>query len=115
MIRRNTRLPAEVKQVFKTVSEGQARVNVSVTEGDAPDPRAVSLIGNCRVTNLPEGLPKGSPVEVTYAFDKNGRVRVSARETTGGWEATLVIEGAGVLSETDIDAYATLASEYKVE
>jgi molecular chaperone DnaK len=115
MIHRNTRLPVEVKRVFRTVSEGQARVNVSVTEGDAPDPRAVSLIGNCRVTNLPAGLPKGSPVEVTYAFDKNGRIRVSACETTGGREATIEIERSGALSETDIDAYATLANDYKVE
>jgi molecular chaperone DnaK len=99
MIHRNTRLPVEVKRVFRTASEGQARVNVSVTE----------------VTNLPAGLPKGSPVEVTYAFDKNGRIRVSARETTGGREATIEIERSGALSETDIDAYATLASDYQVE
>jgi molecular chaperone DnaK len=115
MIPRNSRLPIEVKQTFKTVSDGQARVNVSVTEGDAPDPRAVALIGNCRVTNLPDNLPKGSPVEVTYAFDKNGRVRVSARETSGGKEATIEIERAGALSESQIDAYANLANEYKVE
>jgi molecular chaperone DnaK len=115
MIPRNTPLPAQAKQVFKTVSENQQRVNVSVTEGDAPEPAAVTLIGNCRITHLPERLPKGSPVEVTYAFDKNGRVRVSAREKTSGQEAAIEIERRGGLDEARIDAYTRLAKEYSVK
>ena len=41
-------------------------------EGDAPDPKACSLIGNCYIYDLPEGLPKGAPIEVTYAFRHDG-------------------------------------------
>lgn len=115
MIHRNSRLPVEIKQIFKTIHEGQARVNISVTEGDAPEPAAVTLIGNCRIVGLPEALPKGSPIEVTYAFDKNGRIKVTACDKTGGQEARIEIERRGGLDEEKIDAYTTLAEQYKVE
>jgi molecular chaperone DnaK len=115
MIPRNSTLPIEVKQVFKTVTENQERVNVSVTEGDAPEPAAVTLIGNCRITSLPKQLPKGSPVEVTYAFDRSGRVRVSAREKTSGQQAAIEIERRSGLDESRLDRYTRLAQDYKVE
>ena len=74
MIPRNTRLPVEVRQTFQTVSESQHRVTVQVMEGDAPEPEACSLLGKCRIADLPPGLPKGSPVEVSYAFNTSGRI-----------------------------------------
>ena len=115
MIPRNSRLPAEKKQVFHTSHEGQRRVNVKVMEGDAPDPSACSLIGSCYIYDLPENLPKGAPIEVSYSFDPNGRVKVSARDLTGGREARIEIERRGGLNESQIDAYTELASHYKVD
>jgi len=115
MIPRNTPLPAEKKQTFHTIQENQQRVSVKVVEGDAPDPAACSLIGKCRVTDLPSELKKGSPIEVTYAFDANGRVTVRAKDLTGGREAKIEIERGGGLNEAQIDAYSKLAHDYKVE
>lgn len=115
MIPRNSKLPVSVQQTFKTNYENQQRVNVQVVEGDAPDPAACSLIGNCRITDLPTNLPQGAPIEVSYSFDKAGRVRVSARDKTGGREATIEIERRGGLNNQQIDAYTQLASEYHVE
>jgi molecular chaperone DnaK len=115
MIPRNTPLPAEVSQTFKTNKEGQQRVTVQVIEGDAPDPHACSLLGKCRITDLPSDLPKGSPVEVTYSFDGSGRITVSAREKTAGQEAQIQIERRGGLDDRQIDAYTQLATDYVVE
>ncbi len=115
MIPRNTRLPVEVSRTFKTNADGQQRVNVQVIEGDAPDPAACTLIGNCRISDLPPGLPKGSPIEVTYAFDASGRVVVRAQDKTGGRQAHIEIERRGGLSDDQINAYTKLASDYKVE
>jgi molecular chaperone DnaK len=113
MIPRNSRIPIEVTHTFRTNHDNQRRVNVKVMEGDAPDPRACTLIGNCYVHDLPPGLPKGSPVEVTYAFDSAGRVHVRARASDR--EASIQIERRGGLSEAQVDAFAKLASEYTVE
>jgi molecular chaperone DnaK len=115
MIPRNSRLPIEVKQTFFTTHDGQRRVNVKVMEGDAPDPAACSLIGSCYISDLPENLPKGSPVEVIYSFDTSGRVKVQARDVKGGREAKIEIERRGGLDEAQIDSYSNLASAYKVE
>ncbi|MBN2472984.1 MAG: Hsp70 family protein [Pirellulales bacterium] len=115
MIPRNTPLPAEVKRTFKTKHDKQQRVSVQVIEGDAPDPAACSLLGKCRITDLPVDLPRGSLVEVTYAFDTSGRILVSARDKTGGKEASIEIERRSGLSEAQIDVYTKLANEYMVE
>ena len=115
MIPRNSRLPIEAKQTFVTVEPNQQRVSIKVLEGDAPDPAACSLVGNCRITSLPKDLPKGSPIEVTYAFDKSGRIRVQAKDKTGGKAAEIEIERRGGLNDTQVDALTTLAGDYKVE
>lgn len=115
MIPRNSTLPVEKHQVFNTSEPGQVRATVKVIEGDAPDPAACSMIGNCSITQLPTNLPKGSPVEVTYAYGTDGRVRVRARDKTGGKEAAIEIERRGGLDERQIDAYASLAGSYLVE
>jgi molecular chaperone DnaK len=115
MIPRNTRLPAEIRKTFKTLRDNQRRVTVQVIEGDAPDPRACSLLGKCRITDLPANLKKGSPVHVTYAFDASGRIAVAAQDQTTGKQAHIEIERRGGLSEQQIDAFTKLASEYVVE
>ena len=115
MIKRNTRLPVEVSQTFKTRRDCQDRVSVQVIEGDAPDPAACSLLGKCRITGLPADLPKGSPIEVTYAFDSAGRITVKACEKTSGQQAVIQIERRGGLDERQIDGLVKLASEYQVE
>lgn len=115
MIPRNSPLPVEVKQVFKTRYDGQPRVAVQVLEGDAPDPSACSLLGKCRISHLPPGLPKGSLIEVTYAFDASGRITVRAKSRAGGEEASIRIRRRGGLDDQQVDAYLKLAQEYTVE
>ncbi len=115
MIPRNTTLPFSISRTFRTNKDNQERITVQVLEGDAPDPMANSLLGKCRITNLPPNLPKGTPVEVTYAFDKSGRISVSAREKKGNTEAVIEIERQGTLSESEVEQFGILASEYSIE
>ena len=115
MIPRNTPLPFEVHQTFQTKRDKQPRVSVQVIEGDAPDPMACSLLGKCRITDLSADLPKGSPIEVTYAFDASGRITVRAEDQTTGQQATTEIERRGGLDERQIDTYTRLANEYTIE
>jgi molecular chaperone DnaK len=115
MIPRNSRLPVQITKTFVTSEPNQQRVNIRVLEGDAPDPVACSLVGNCRITGLPANLPKGTPVEVTYAFDENGRIRVSAKEPSSGVAAAIEIERRGGLSAAQVDTFTVLANDYKVE
>jgi molecular chaperone DnaK len=113
MIPRNTTLPFEKSQVFQTNKDSQERVSVQVLEGDAPDPTACLLLGKCRITDLPSDLPKGSPVEVTYSFDKSGRIAVNA--VVAGQNAKIEIERRGTLTEEQVSDLTKLASEYVVK
>jgi molecular chaperone DnaK len=115
MIPRNSRLPIEARRTFATSEPNQQRVNIKVIEGDAPDPDACSLLGNCRITGLPPDLPKGSPIEVVYAFDASGRVRVRAIDKTGGKEAEIEIERKSGLTDVQVGAFTALAESYKVD
>ena len=115
MIPRNTTLPFNITQTFQTNRDNQERITVQVLEGDAPDPVACSLLGKCRITGLPPNLPQGSPVEVTYAFDRAGRISVSAHEKTTGKAAVIEIERRGTLDDAQVDAFTKLASEYVVQ
>jgi molecular chaperone DnaK len=115
MIPRNTKLPAEKRQVFATHEENQKRASVKVVEGEAPDPEACSFIGKCTIHGLPAPLPKGSPIEVCYRFNSAGRVEIVAHDKTGGRQAQIHIERGGGLDDAEIDNYTRLAREYKVE
>ena len=86
-----------------------------VLQGEAPDPAACVQIGDCRVTDLPENLPQGSPVQVVYRFDESGRISVEAEEKTGGRSAKTEIDRHGALDEAKIDVLSDLARTYRVE
>lgn len=116
MIPKNTAIPFEKTQRFVTNSDNQQRIHVSVLEGDAIDPLACELIGDFRIYDLPAGLPKGSPVEVTYRYDAAGRIHVAARELTGNKEAaTEIVRQNESSSDENIDVLTALATGYEVE
>lgn len=116
MIPKNTPVPHSVSQRFGTNTDGQTRIHVEILEGDAIDPAACELIGDFRVTNLPAGLPKGSPIEVTYSYDASGRIHASARELTGNNEASAEIVRDSGMNETQVvDALKVLTEEYDIE
>ena len=116
MIPKNTPVPHSVNQRFGTNVAGQQRVHVEILEGDAVDPAACELIGDFRVFNLPASLPKGSPIEITYAYDSSGRINASAKEVTGNNEASAEIVRDGGMNEDEIgDAFDVLTDEYDIE
>jgi molecular chaperone DnaK len=115
MIPKNTSIPYSITQRFVTNSPNQQRIHINVLEGDAVDPSACTTIGDFRVVDLPPNLPSGSPVEVTYSYDKNGRISVRAREVTSNKEARTEIVRDSGLEETGVSAFEKLAGSYAVE
>lgn len=115
MIPRNSRLPARRIQRFKTSQGSPHSIHVRLLEGEASDVNSCTFIGDFRLTGLPENLPKGSPVEITYAYDARGRIHALLRETTGNNECLVEIAWSHGLDETAIDALQELAARYQVE
>jgi len=115
MIPKNTAIPFEVSQKFVTNAANQQRIHINVLEGDATDPDACTTIGDFRILSLPPNLPAGSPVEVTYRYDKNGRIHASARELTSNQAAKTEIVRDSGLTDDNVDSFEALVAEYSVE
>ncbi|MGE3778153.1 MAG: hypothetical protein AB7F89_13280, partial [Pirellulaceae bacterium] len=45
-------------------------------EGESSDPQECMQIGKCTIRNLPADLPAGTPIEVRFQYEANGRVQV---------------------------------------
>jgi molecular chaperone DnaK len=104
-----------VTQRFVTNSANQTTIHVYILEGEATDPDACTQIGDFRIVDLPAGLPAGSPVEVTYSYDANGRIHATAKELSGSRIAKTEIVRDSGLTETGVGDFALLAKEYQVE
>ena len=115
MIPRNTPIPYEVSQRFVTTSPNQQRIHVYILQGEAADPSACTLIGDFQVVDLPPNLPAGSPVEVTYRYDADGRIRAAAREVTSNRAASTEIVRESGLDDAGLESFMALANEYKVD
>ena len=92
LIPRNTPLPATFSKTFSTKSHNQRSIVIQVLQGESSLPGDCTAIGRTVVHNLPEGLPKGRPVEVTFEYQTNGRLRVRAVVPGADREETLELE-----------------------
>jgi molecular chaperone DnaK len=111
----NTPLPTTRTKVFGTESANQRLVRIPVVEGETRDPRSCTQIGECVIRNLPKGLPQGSPVEVTFRFDKSGRIHVQATETTTQITAEASIRRESGFDQQTIDDLTDAVSQLTVE
>jgi len=115
MIPRNTAIPYTISQRFKTNVPNQQRIRVRLMQGEVADITACTIIGDFTITDLPPNLPVGSPVELTYSYDSQGRIRAEAKELTGNRKAVTEIVRDGGVTDTGVDAFEQLAREYQVE
>ncbi len=79
LIPRNSPLPCKVREKFVTKKAGQLSVAVQVLEGESKSPDQCARIARAAIRQLPEGLPQGYPIEVTYEYGANGRLNVRAK------------------------------------
>ena len=115
MIPRNSAIPYSISQKFSTNSANQKTIHVYILEGDASDPEACTQIGDFQIVGLPPNLPAGSPVEITYSYDANGRISAVAKELTGNRVAETEIVRASGLSDQGVNNFELLAKDYQVE
>ena len=100
LIPRNTPIPASNTKSFKTFKADQRSVVVNIIEGGDDSGNNSTPIGKCTIRDLPPDLPASTPVEVTFAYEHNGRLIVNASLPTHHREATMAIERASGQSET---------------
>lgn len=105
LIPRNSALPLKARRTFKTQKAGQKSVLVQIVEGESPTPEACTAIGQCAITNLPQGLPAHSPVTVEFQYASNGRLRVFVEVPGTGQRAAQEIVRASGLTQEHLDRW----------
>ena len=93
IIARNTPIPARKSEVFYTVADNQAAVDVRIFQGEDRDAQQNIEIGQFRVEGLSKA-PAGNEVTLDLALDRDGILHVMAREKKTGLERQIRIDQA---------------------
>jgi molecular chaperone DnaK len=110
ILKKNTPLPCEVSQTFYTVSQGQKRVEVTITQGEDADPAYVNRIATHSL-ELPPDRPAERPIQVTYSYDLNQRMHCAFKDVESG----RLLELDFSLDENDPAADETAEQAAKLE
>jgi molecular chaperone DnaK len=105
VIPKNTALPAKVKRQFVTQKSGQKSIVVQVLEGESSQPSLCSQIGRSILRDLPPGLPRGYPINVTFAYGTNGRLNVEAELSGTGRTTKVELEREQGLTSTELQRW----------
>jgi molecular chaperone DnaK len=93
IIHKNTPIPVRKSEAFYTVFDNQEAVEINVFQGENPDARQNIQIGEFKIVGLSHA-PAGNPVVVDLALDRDGILRVTAKEKKTGLEQRIVINKA---------------------
>lgn len=116
ILKKNTPLPCEASQTFYTVSEGQKRVEVTITQGEDADPAYVNRIAT-HSFELPPDRPAERPIKVTYSYDLNQRMHCRFEDIESGrlLELDFSLDDDGDLAGGEVAAQAAELESFKVE
>src|SRR5258707_968164 len=103
LVERNTTIPTEKQEPFRTAADNQTSVTVKVFQGERKMAADNRLLGQFNLEGIPPA-PRGMPqIQVTFSIDVNGILNVSAKDLGSGKEQTVKIEQSSGLSEAEIE------------
>jgi molecular chaperone DnaK len=103
IIPKNTTIPAIRTRPFTTVKDNQSRVRVHVLQGEssgALQNRSLAVFDLVGIQPAPAGEPQ---IDVTFAIDADGLVRVSARDVATGREQRIETKSSSGLSREELE------------
>jgi molecular chaperone DnaK len=113
LIQANDQLPAGATQQFGTGEANQANAEIQIAENishdQIVDPAKCEIIGNAALP-LPPGLPAGSPVEINFQLDEQGRLHATARELSTNKIIEVNIETNRAISAEELEAAKSRAT-----
>jgi molecular chaperone DnaK len=104
LIPKNTPLPHTITKAFKIQKPGQAHIVIRVVEGESERPEACSQVGVCTI-QAPPGLAAGTPVQVSYSYQPNGRLEVRAQIVGHKAAAVAVLQRENSLSNDQLQMW----------
>jgi molecular chaperone DnaK len=117
VIERNTAIPTEKTQIFSTAADNQPAVTVSVYQGESEIAKSPAnrFLGEFNLEGI-RPAPRGEPrIEVTFALDKNGILKVTAKDLDTGKEAKIEIKGSSGLDTAEVERMRKEAESHAEE
>jgi molecular chaperone DnaK len=106
LIRRNSRVPTEMKRTFVTSRDKQQIVRLQVCQGESRRIEENVVLGDLVLERL-EARPRGeTTIEVTFTIDASGILQVRARDARTGQEQRVSLEILGRHSPEEVAAAA---------
>ena len=102
IIPKNTPIPVSRTRRFKTARAGQESIQIKVLEGGDATGKHSTLIGKCTVAGLPQDLPQGTPVDVSFSYGANGRITIHARLPEIDHEVSQTLDRSTGLNQSGI-------------
>jgi len=118
LIERNTTIPTSKKEVFSTAADNQTEVTIHVLQGEREFAKDNRTLGQFNLTGIAPAA-RGTPqVEVEFALDANGILKVLATDKGTGKSQNVEITGSSGLSQDEIekmksDAQAHASDDHK--
>ncbi|MFN0248573.1 MAG: Hsp70 family protein [Kofleriaceae bacterium] len=104
LIRRNSRVPAQMVKVFSTSRDLQKAVHIVVCQGESRRLENNTIIGDLHLEGLTP-RPRGeTSIEVTFSLDASGILRVKARDAQTGREQQASLDLVGGVREENVAA-----------
>ena len=104
LIRRNSRVPAEMRKLFTSSRDSQESVRIVVCQGESRRLENNTILGDLFLDNIPK-RPRGeTSIEVTFSLDASGILQVSAIDKLTGAEQRATLDLVGAMPAGDVDA-----------
>ncbi|MGX2958153.1 Hsp70 family protein [Peribacillus sp. JNUCC 23] len=117
LIKKNDSLPSAVTQEYGTSEANQESVLLEVMENEVSDDmleieNAVK-IGEA-ILEMPNNLPKGSPIQVTFILNEDGRLEVTGIELTNNSKVNATIETTSIITIEEVEEAKIRSSALQV-
>ena len=102
LIRRNTTIPTQTKEVYTTSADNQTAVVIHVLQGErelAKDNRSLAQF-NLPLSPAPAGMPR---IEVNFMIDANGILNVAARDLQTGQSQSVEVKPSYGLTDEAVE------------
>lgn len=104
LIEKQTEVPCNITKTYPVSSANASTLPLVVFSNNIVGP--IAELDNClelgkATMELTPGLPKGSPIDITFSLNAEGRLILTAKDTTNDKELTVPFQVEGVLSEEE--------------
>lgn len=121
LIEKQTEVPCCKTKTFPISTANATTLSLAVYSNNVPEVEA--SLDECIMLNKDEkpavmkltpGLPAKSPIEITFAMDKTGRLLLTARDVTNDQKIEVPIEIAGCLSQEEKEKLQETTAELEI-